>query len=149
MSTTDNTTTIVTEISINAPAARVWEALSDPEHRVRWWTAGGRFKALDMESDLRPGGSWVMRFDSGGNPTSVGGVYRRVEPPRVLETSWAPSWDPNATGTNVRFDLEERDGVTTVRITHAGFANEAARQRHRGWPELLAALRVYAEQSGG
>lgn len=145
MSATPSTNTIVSEITIRATATRVFAALTEPQQRLHWWTAGGRFKALDARSDLRPGGEWMMTFDSGGHPASVRGVYRRVEAPMLLEFTWLPSWDPQATETLVCVELDERDGITTVRLTHSGFANDEARARHKGWPELLAALRGYVE----
>jgi uncharacterized protein YndB with AHSA1/START domain len=53
--------TIVQEITIDAPATRVFDALTHPSERVRWWTApDGRFRTTGMESDLRPGGRWSM-----------------------------------------------------------------------------------------
>ena len=145
MSTTPTDDTIVSEITINAPAARVFAALTDPQQRLQWWRAGGRFTPEHAESDLRPGGTWLLSFDSGGHPASVRGTYRRIEAPRLLEFTWLPSWDNGVTETLVRVDLAERDGVTTVRLTHSGFKSDEARARHRGWPELLESLRAYIE----
>jgi hypothetical protein len=45
----------------------------------------------------------------------------------------------------VRIDLEEKDGITTVRLTHSGLTGDAARTSHRGWPQILEWLRVYVE----
>jgi uncharacterized protein YndB with AHSA1/START domain len=143
MNPTSTSGTIVEEIEITAPAERVFDALLDPQQRIRWWTAGGRFKATGMESDARPGGAWTMQFDSGGRPVSLSGTYRHVERPRVLEFTWRPGWDPGSGETIVRIELEERAGVTRVRLVHSGFADAEARGRHRGWPELLEALRGY------
>jgi uncharacterized protein YndB with AHSA1/START domain len=49
--------TIVQEITIKAPAERIFTALTDPSQRAQWWGAEGRFQTTHMESDLRPGGS--------------------------------------------------------------------------------------------
>jgi uncharacterized protein YndB with AHSA1/START domain len=61
----------------------------------------------------------------------MGNVYRMIERPRVLAFTWLPSWDEEATETLVRFDLDERDGVTRVRLTHSGFATEGSRAPSR------------------
>ena len=45
--------TIVQEITINAPASRVFEALTNPEQRKAWWGSAGRFQTTHMDSDLR------------------------------------------------------------------------------------------------
>jgi len=137
--------TIVEEVTIRAPAERVFAALTDPEQRVRWWGAEGQYQATHMESDLRPGGRWVTSGTGwGGRTFTVAGAYRVIEPPRVLAFTWNPSWDPDAPESLVRFDLSERDGVTTVRLTHSGL-RAAGRERHKGWPQILGWLRTYVE----
>ncbi len=146
MSETRTNDTITAEITIKAPARHVFDALTDPAQRVKWWRRKGRFEAEHMESDLRPGGHWSMTgIGMGGRPFRIAGAYRIVEPPRILAFTWLPSWDEVATETLVRFDLTEQDGVTTVRLTHSGFANEASRTRHQGWPEILFWLQSYVE----
>lgn len=147
MNSTATRDAIVAEITINAPAERVFAALTEPAQRVAWWGLKGRFETKHMESDLRAGGRWMMSGTGvGGGPFEVRGVYRTIEPPRVLAFTWLPSWDPEATETFVRFDLNERDGVTTVRLTHSGFVSEGARTRHQGWPQILGWLKGYAER---
>jgi uncharacterized protein YndB with AHSA1/START domain len=139
--------TIVKEISIRASAERIFEALTSPDQRVRWWGAEGRFQATHMESDLRPGGRWLMRgIGMGGRPFTVSGRYRDIERPRLLVFTWLPDWQDDAPESLVRFELEERDGVTTVRLTHSGLTSEASRASHQGWPQILAWLRAYVER---
>jgi uncharacterized protein YndB with AHSA1/START domain len=138
--------TITEEITIKAGADRVFAALTSPQERVKWWGAEGRFKTTQMESDLRPGGKWLMRgIGMGGNPFTVQGVYREIQQPHLLAFTWLPSWQGDAPESLVRFDLEEKDGVTRVRLTHSGLTTDAARTQHRGWPGILAWLRVYME----
>ncbi len=146
MSSTNTIDAIVVETTINASAERIFAALTDPAQRVKWWGLKGRFETTHMESDLRAGGCWMMSGTGmGGKPFKVQGVYRSIEPPRVLAFTWLPDWDEEATETLVRFDLQERDGVTTVRLTHSGFASEGSRTRHQGWPQILSWLKGYAE----
>ena len=146
MSSTGVIDAIVQEITISASAERIFEALTDPSQRTKWWGLKGRFETKHMESDLRPGGRWMMSGTGvGGKPFRVNGVYRTVERPRVLAFTWLPSWDEEATETLVRFELDERGGVTTVRLTHSGFASEGSRARHQGWPQILTWLKGYAE----
>jgi uncharacterized protein YndB with AHSA1/START domain len=145
MTTTAVSDTIVKEITIKGSAKRIFAALTNPEERVKWWGVG-RFQAIQMESDLRPGGKWAMRGTGiGGRPFSVVGEYRKVEPPHLLVFTWLPDWQDDATESLVRFDLNENDGVTTVRLTHSGLITERSRTSHRGWPEILASLLGYVE----
>ncbi len=137
---------IVQEVLIKAPAERVFEALTNPAQRVQWWGAEARFQATQMESDLRPGGAWMMSGNGvGGRPFTVRGKYLQIDRPRLLIFTWLPSWQENAYETIVRFDLAEADGCTTVRLTHSGFTTEDSRLSHKGWPEILTWLRAYSE----
>ena len=139
--------TITEEVTIKASADRVFEALTSPEERVKWWGMEGRFKTTHMESELRPGGRWLMRgIGVGGKPFLLHGIYREIRRPVLLAFTWLPSWQDDALESLVRFDLEEIGGVTTVRLTHSGLTTETARNQHRGWPDILAWLRTYLER---
>ena len=141
--------TITAEITIKASADRVFLALSHPEERVKWWGTEGRFKATHMESDLRPGGKWLMRgIGVGGRPFTIQGTYQEIKRPSLLAFTWLPSWQDDNLETLVRLDLEEKDGITTVRLTHSGLTTESLRTQHRGWPDILAWLRAYVESGG-
>jgi uncharacterized protein YndB with AHSA1/START domain len=145
MNSTDMKDAIVKEVTIKAPAERVFEALTDPGQRVQWWGMEGRFQATHMESDLRPGGAWSMRGTGmGGRPFLVRGEYRAIERPRLIEFTWLADWD-NLAQSMVRFDLEEKEGVTIVRLTHSGLTTEATRETYKGWPWLLASLQAHVE----
>jgi uncharacterized protein YndB with AHSA1/START domain len=146
MRSTVTSDTIVQEITIKGAAERIFEALTDPEQRVKWWGSGDRFKATHMESDLRPGGRWLMCGTGiGGRPFNVVGTYRSIERPRLLEFTWLPDWQGDEIESLVRFDLDEADGVTTVRLTHSGLTTERSRQSHQGWPQILDWLRAYVD----
>jgi len=139
--------TIVQEIIIKASAERIFAALTDPQQRMKWWGAEGQYRATHMESDLRPGGKWSTRGTGYGKSFSIHGEYRVIERPRLLAFTWIPDWQQNASDASeslVRFDLAEKDGVTTVRLTHSGLTPEG-RQAHRGWPQVLGWLKAWLE----
>jgi uncharacterized protein YndB with AHSA1/START domain len=146
MNPTSLNDTIVQEIVIKAPAERIFEALTDPAQRIKWWGAEGRFQTTHMESDLHPGGKWMMRGNGvGGRPFTVMGEYRQIEPPRLLIFTWLPDWQGDAVETLVRFELTENSGLTTVRLTHSGLTTESSRLSHKGWPQILTWLQAYSE----
>jgi len=145
MNSTAETDAIVKEITIKASAERIFEALTDPDQRLKWWGAEGLYRSTHAESDLRPGGKWITRGTAGGGRAfSVKGEYRVIERPRALAFTWLPDWEPNAIVTLVRFDLDENNGVTTVRLTHSGLG-ESARAHHQGWPRMLGWLKAFVE----
>jgi uncharacterized protein YndB with AHSA1/START domain len=138
--------TIVQEIAINGSAERIFKALTGPEERLQWWGGpGGRFKLTSFDSDLRPGGKWIMHAESFGRGVTIRGEYREIEPPRLLVFSWLPDWYENATESLVRWELEEKAGITTVRLIHSGLASDSARENHRGWPQILEWLKAHIE----
>jgi uncharacterized protein YndB with AHSA1/START domain len=135
---------IVEEITIKGAAERIFEAIANPEERLRWWGAEGVYKSNEMDSDLRIGGKWIMKGVARGNPFTCHGLYTRIDRPRLLEFTWNPSWQGETAESLVRFDLNEKDGLTTVRVTHSGLT-PAAREVHKGWPQVLGWLKAYLE----
>lgn len=138
--------TIVQEVSIKGSAERIFEALTNPEEVVIWWRAEGQFQMHHLERDLRPGGKWTLRGSGYGREVTVTGEYRQIDRPHLLVFTWLPSWQQDATESTVRFDLEEKGGVTTVRLTHSGLVTENSRTSHKGWPTILSLLQAYIEQ---
>jgi len=86
-----------------------------------------------------------MHAESFGRVVTIRGEYREIDRPRLLVFTWLPDWYENAMESLVRWELEERDGVTTVRLTHSGLVTEASRESHRGWPQILGMLKAYVE----
>jgi uncharacterized protein YndB with AHSA1/START domain len=148
MNATPSSDPIIQEITINAPATRIFAALTTPDQCVKWWGVEGRFQASQMECDLRPGGKWIMRGTRGdnGGAFTIRGEYREIARPRLLSFTWLPDWDEGAIESLVRFDLEEANGVTTLRLTHSGLSSERSRAQHQGWGEILGQLRAFVEQ---
>lgn len=139
--------TIVQEISIDAPAAKIFAALTEPDQLTQWWGEEGKYQVTHMETDLRVGGRWrTTGTSTDGQPFSVGGVYRAIEPPHLLVYTWAHDWggDGDKSETLVRFDLTEHNGSTLVKVTHSGFVNPQSRDNHdRGWTVVLGWLRDF------
>lgn len=138
--------TIVQEITIQAPAEEIFDALTNPQRLVQWWNVPGRFQMTHLESDLRPGGKRIMRGSGYGKPVTITGEYREIERPRLLVFTWLPDWQGDAVESVVRFEFEEKDGLTKVRLTHSGLTSEKSRESHRGWPQILAILQAHAER---
>jgi uncharacterized protein YndB with AHSA1/START domain len=106
----------------DAPRRLVFEAITRPEHVVRWWGPHGMTITID-EMDVRPGGTWrfILRTPD-GQVCPFKGVYREVVPPeRVVSTfiyDVEVIRDFEAVET---LTLDEHDGRTTltVRVIHS------------------------------
>ena len=77
--------------------------------------------------------------------TSVNGEFRAIEPPRLLIFTWIRDEELHPESL-VRWDLDETDGVTTVRVTHSGLTSERWRIRNNGWPLILELLKTHLEK---
>jgi uncharacterized protein YndB with AHSA1/START domain len=140
---------IVQEVTIKAPAERIFAALTRPEELLKWWAAEGKFQIMHAECDLQPGGKWRMQVAGNcateATVSTVYGEYRTIDPPRVLTYTWIREHE-DYPETLVRWDLEEKDGCTTVRVTHSGLVSESLRARNSGWSVIVALLQTYIEQ---
>jgi uncharacterized protein YndB with AHSA1/START domain len=129
---------VVCEIAIRARAEAVYAMFTDPAKLVRWIG----IRAL---LEPRPGGAFRFELVPG---EFCSGRYVELVPHRRVVFTWG--WEsgaiPVAPGaTTVEVDLEERDGVTQVRLTHRGL-DAALRPMHaEGWASYLARLAAAAE----
>ena len=139
---------IVQEVTIKASAERIFAALTRPEELLQWWSAEGKFQITQAECDLQPGGKW--RIQVAGNCaaeaklSTVYGEFRTIDRPHVLTYTWIREHE-DYPETLVRWDLEEKDGYTTVRVTHSGLVTEGLRARNDGWTIIVTLLQSYIE----
>jgi uncharacterized protein YndB with AHSA1/START domain len=137
----------VSEIHIDAPAERVFQALVDPAQVPQWWGQGGIYRCTDFHSDLRAGGTWRSAgVGPDGRGFEVFGEYLEVDRPRLLVHTWVASWTGDVK-TTVRWELEPTNRGTLVRIRHRGLAAhpELARS-YSGWPRMLGWLQTFLEK---
>lgn len=66
-------------LTINAPRAKVWDALVDPEKITQY------ILASDVVSAWREGSSIVWKSEFHGKPFEIKGTILRLEPQRLLE----------------------------------------------------------------
>ena len=105
-------------IYINAPAEKVWDAITRSEHTNRWGYGG------DVEVDLRPGGVFRnLTTDEmkqmGMGDVAIDGVVVEVDPPNRLVLDWKAAWYPDSDPTRVTWELTQfESGLTRVVLTH-------------------------------
>jgi len=127
---------ILHDFPIRASAARVFEACTSPRGLDAWWT---------LASDGQPslGTSYMLDFGPGYRWRAL---VTACESDRSFElqlTDAMPDW----LGTRVRLILAERDGVTTVRFAHLGWAEASEHFRTSSfcWAMYLRLLRRFVE----
>jgi uncharacterized protein YndB with AHSA1/START domain len=122
------------ELTIAAPVDVVWEHLTTAEGLTRW-------VGPDAVADPVPGGA--LRWTHPDGSTVVGRFVELVPHRRVVFTY---GWEDGRMGvrpesTTVEIDLEEAEGVTTLRLVHRGLPPEAVQDHERGWGYFLGVLR--------
>ena len=141
---------------IAATPERVFRALTTPEEVVKWWGAEGVYRTERWESDLRPGGKWKsyiaapegaeMSDPRTPEPQTVGGEYITVDPPRLLEFTWSPSWDGFAV-TRVRYEIEPTPTGSRLTVIHSGFTGrpQMATSHGEGWVRVIGWLTGFVQ----
>ncbi|MGH7737912.1 MAG: SRPBCC family protein [Candidatus Tyrphobacter sp.] len=141
---------VVQEITIAATADRIFDAVTDPQERLNWWGRTEQAKTTQFDSDLRPGGSYLMNVIGGGGRFTIRGTYREIVRPSLVSFTFLPSWEPTPTETLVRFDIIERGNECLVRVTHTGIPSEEARKNYKtGWGMNLRWLNEYVDETKG
>lgn len=131
---------VVSEVDVRAPAEVVYAMFTEPARLVRWIG----IRAL---LEPRPGGAFRFELVPG---EWCSGRYVELVPHRRVVFTWG--WDSGALpvapdSTTVEVDLQERDGVTHVRLAHRGL-DAAMRAMHAdGWARYLDRLAAAAEGS--
>ncbi len=121
------------------PPALVWAVWTRPELIRSWFGSSHGFRAHDIATDLRPGGTWSLRNVNGGVTEYVGGTYHEVEAPRRLVYSY------HFQGTDffsvISADFSAEAAGTRLHFLQTGFPDAQARIEHaRGWPHALRVM---------
>ena len=108
---------VVITRTFEAPAARIFEMWTKPEHVARWWGPKGYTTTIDA-MDARPGGEFrLVMHGPDGTRQPVKGVYKEVNPPRRLV--YTEDWDLGdrpSVASVVTIAFDEGDGRTTATI---------------------------------
>lgn len=130
---------------VDAPPARVWAALTDP-NLVAAYMFG-----TTIDTDWTPGSRIVWKGEYQGRSYEDHGTVLDVQPERLLSvTHFSPLTGQDDVPENyhtVTYELTERDGGTLVTLTqdNAG-SEEEAEHSARNWEQMLAGMKRVAEQ---
>lgn len=131
-----------TERVLPAPREDVFAAFTDPGQLARWWGPAG-FSVPSLRFEPRAGESYRIEMQPpDGEPFSLAGEFRRVEPPARLEYTFV--WedpDPDDVETLVALSFQDLGDSTEVSLTQGPFKTEARRTLHRdGWRDCFERL---------
>jgi uncharacterized protein YndB with AHSA1/START domain len=131
-----------TERVLPAPREEVFAAFTDPEQLARWWGPEG-FSVPSLRFEPRAGESYRIEMQPpDGDPFSLTGEFRRVEPPARLDYTFV--WedpDPDDVETLVALTFQDLGDSTEVSLTQGPFKTEARLALHRdGWRDCFERL---------
>jgi uncharacterized protein YndB with AHSA1/START domain len=140
-------------VTIAAPIDKVWAAITEPAHLVRWF---GQRAELP---ELAVGARGMLGFDGYGDyPLRI----EELDPPRAIAYRWsnddttspadpgAPEEVVFARSTVFRFTLEEIADGTVLTVVETGFDTlsdpvAAMASNRRGWTDEIDELVAYVE----
>ncbi len=136
--------TATSTISIAAPPARVWQALTDPV-QVKQIMFGS-----EVVSDWKKGSPLIYRGMWEGKPFEDKGTILDIDPPHLLRTNYFSPLSGKAdipeNYAEVTYALREDAGATTLTVTQGNIPDEAGKARAEGnWGMVLGSIKTMIE----
>jgi len=128
-------------IYIEAPVAKVWEALTHGEHTQHFWS---RY----VQSAWTVGARVEFLREKSGR-LSHDGVVLDIEPPhRLVMTFDVTPEGMNEPPSRVTYELADHHGATKLTVLHDGFPpnSRVLPNISQGWPAILSSLKTYLER---
>lgn len=141
-------------ITINAPASKVWDVLTNPEQTKKYMFGCKTVSDWKIGSPLL----WKMMHD-GQEVTAVKGKITDIKPEKLLEYTVL---DPNSTIEDipenyltVTYELTPKEGETQLIVTQGDFATVADGDKRykevynngEGWNPILIQIKKIAEEN--
>lgn len=137
--------TLTTSISIHAPLAKVWHALTDPAEIKKYLFGTDTITDWKVGSPITFSGEWE------GKAYQDKGTILEIEKEKILKynywSSFSGTEDKPENYANITYRLEEKDGVTVFTLVQDGIRNAEAREHsEQNWKMVLNALKELLEK---
>ena len=131
--------TLTVERTINAPQEDVFNAWLKPETLQKFMTPGPGMSVPRAETDPQAGGRFAIVMQGEGGEIPHAGTYREISPHDRIVFTWESPYSVDDSTVTLTFDTVAEG--THVVLTHVRFADETARDNHKGgWTSILNAL---------
>ncbi len=110
---------IVVKRRFDAPVALVWQCYTDPALVRRWLLGPPGWSMTVCEIDLRVGGAYRYRWrnDTDGIEFGIAGVFRQIDPERLIRHSEQPEDAPDMPESHCRIDFIPSAEATELVMT--------------------------------
>ena len=140
-----NNMTVSVKICIDAPVAKVWNALTKPEIIKQY------FFGTEAKSDWKVGSPVTFRGEWEGKSYEDKGTITANEPNKLLSYSYWSSMsgkeDKPENYANVTYVLTQRNNATDLTVTQDNIADEKAKEHsEQNWRSVLSDLKKLLEK---
>lgn len=105
--------------TLAAPAEKIFDRWLIPTFVGSWMFGShiGNEKVVDLQNEVRPGGSYSYLIKRNGKEFLQDGEYLKIDRPKRLSFSWRESAKKNAHKSKINLSLDTQDGKTKLRIS--------------------------------
>ncbi len=131
---------ITVETIVNAPAEKVWQYWSQPQHITQWCQASDDWHAPDAENDLWVGGKFktTMAAKDGSFSFDFAGLYTNVNENKRIDYTIDD-------GRRVEIEFTSDGSITKIVETFEAEAMNAVELQQSGWQAILDNFKKYVE----
>jgi uncharacterized protein YndB with AHSA1/START domain len=138
-----NLFTAQTQITINAPKEKVWEAITNP------FLVKQYFFGTNLSADWRVGGMIYFRGEYEGKAYEDKGIITAIQEFDLLTYDYKSSWDSSEDIREnympIEYKLLENKGLTQLTITQGAFSQEQVNHSIDNWNWVLKGMKDLIE----
>jgi len=135
-----------TSITINAPAAKVWQALTDPKIVKQY------FFGTNVKSDWKKGSPIIWEGEWEGKTYQDTGTILDIELGKYVKYNYWSSMSGTENKpenyANITYSLSEKDGKTVLTITQDNIKNKESKEHsEQNWKSVFGKMREMIENN--
>jgi len=129
----------------NVSKKDVYETLTNRDALVNWFAPSPEMKTIVHELELQVGGNYrIEMLETNGTSHKIHGEYVELNPFDQIVFTWEWESDEQNVNSLVTIDLTEKNGITSMVLTHEKLASQESVDLHsEGWIGCLTQLGVF------